>query len=214
MDCSPPGSPSLGFSRQGHWSGAPLPSPMHETEKWKWSLSVVSDSLRPHGLQPTRLLHPWDFPGKDTGVGRHRLLGKANIEWHKWQSRTWGLNESQLLKTWQVGKKTITKPWRCWDVLTEPNGRLTYRLLTPVPDRKRASLIVSLNNNIDTESKERERNTTITNQRPPFTRILCHMQLETQLLFVVVVLSTLAPHRALTFSIIVRLIYVIKLGFS
>ena len=42
--------------------------------KWKWSHSVVSDSSRPHGLQPTRLLHPWDFPGKSTGVGCHRLL--------------------------------------------------------------------------------------------------------------------------------------------
>ena len=56
--------PSLGFSRQEHWSGLPFPSPMHESQKWKWSHSVVSDSLRPHGLQPTRLLHPWDFPGK------------------------------------------------------------------------------------------------------------------------------------------------------
>ena len=28
---------SLGFSRQEHWSGLPFPSPMHETEKWKWS---------------------------------------------------------------------------------------------------------------------------------------------------------------------------------
>jgi len=28
----------------------------------------------PHGLQPTRLLHPWDFPGKNTGVGCHCLL--------------------------------------------------------------------------------------------------------------------------------------------
>ena len=35
---------SLGFSRQEHWSGLPLPSPMHESEKWKWSRSVVSDS--------------------------------------------------------------------------------------------------------------------------------------------------------------------------
>ena len=35
--------PSLGFSRQ-HWSGLPFPSPMHESEKWKWSRSVVSDS--------------------------------------------------------------------------------------------------------------------------------------------------------------------------
>ena len=33
------------------------------------SCSVVPDSLWPHGLQPTRLLCPWDFPGKDTGVG-------------------------------------------------------------------------------------------------------------------------------------------------
>ena len=35
---------------------------------------VVSDSLRPRGLQPTGLLHPWDFPGKNTGVGCHFLL--------------------------------------------------------------------------------------------------------------------------------------------
>ena len=47
---------------------------MHESEKWKGSRSVVSDSSWPHGLQPTRLLHPWDFPGKSTGVGCHCLL--------------------------------------------------------------------------------------------------------------------------------------------
>ena len=35
--------PSLGFSRQKHWSGLPFPSPMHESEKWKCSRSVVSD---------------------------------------------------------------------------------------------------------------------------------------------------------------------------
>ena len=28
-------------------------------------------TVRPRGLQPTRLLHPWDFPGKSTGVGCH-----------------------------------------------------------------------------------------------------------------------------------------------
>ena len=66
--------PSLGFSRQEHWSGLPFPSPMQESEKWKWSRSVVADSSRPHGLQPTRLLCPWDFPGKSTGVGCHCLL--------------------------------------------------------------------------------------------------------------------------------------------
>ena len=30
--------------------------------------------LQPHGLQPSRLLCPWDFPGKNTGVGCHFLL--------------------------------------------------------------------------------------------------------------------------------------------
>ena len=60
--------PSLGFSRQEHWSGLPFPSPMYESVKWKWCCSVVSDSSRPHGPQPTRLLRPWDFPGKGTGV--------------------------------------------------------------------------------------------------------------------------------------------------
>ena len=70
-------SPSMGFSRQEHWSGLPFPSPMHESEKWKSSRSVVSDSSRPHGLQPTRLLHPWNFPGNNTGVGCHCLLPYA-----------------------------------------------------------------------------------------------------------------------------------------
>ena len=70
--CQPP--PPLGFSRQEHWSGLPFPSPMHESENWKWSRSVLSDSSRPHGLQPTRLLRPWDFPGKSPGVGHQCLL--------------------------------------------------------------------------------------------------------------------------------------------
>ena len=66
--------PSLGFSRQEYWSMLPFPAPVHESEKWKWSRSVMADSLWPHGLSPTRLLCPWDFPGKSTGVGCHCLL--------------------------------------------------------------------------------------------------------------------------------------------
>ena len=71
--------PSLGFSRQEHWSGLPFPSSMHESEKWKWSCLVVSNSSQPHGLQPTGLLCPWDFPGKSTGVGCHCLLHRNSI---------------------------------------------------------------------------------------------------------------------------------------
>ena len=36
--------------------------------------SVMSDSVRPHRRQPTRLPCPWDSPGKNTGVGCHCLL--------------------------------------------------------------------------------------------------------------------------------------------
>ena len=36
--------------------------------------SVMSDSVQPHG-EPTRFLCPWDFPGKNTGVGCHLLQG-------------------------------------------------------------------------------------------------------------------------------------------
>ena len=35
------------------------------------SCSLISDSLQPHGLYPTRLLCPWNFPGKNTGMGSH-----------------------------------------------------------------------------------------------------------------------------------------------
>ena len=31
----------------------------------------MADSLQPHGLQPTRLLCPWNFPGKNSGVHSH-----------------------------------------------------------------------------------------------------------------------------------------------
>ena len=37
-------------------------------------------TLRPRGLQPTRLLHPWDSPGKNTGVGCHFLPQCMKVE--------------------------------------------------------------------------------------------------------------------------------------
>ena len=50
--------------------------------------SVVSDSVRPHRRQPTRLPRPWDSPGKNTGVGCHFLLQcmKVKSEWEVAQS--------------------------------------------------------------------------------------------------------------------------------
>ena len=53
---------------------------------------VMSNSLRLHGLQLTRLLCPWDPPGKNTGVGCHVLLQKiflaqgSNLHLLHWQA--------------------------------------------------------------------------------------------------------------------------------
>ena len=41
----------------------------------------MSDSVRPHRPQPTRLPHPWDSPGKNTGVGWGIGLDYRDIEW-------------------------------------------------------------------------------------------------------------------------------------
>ena len=54
--------------------------------------SVVSDSLLPHGLKPTRFFCPCDFPGKNTGVSCHFLLQGVFL--------TQGLNLGLL--PWQV----------------------------------------------------------------------------------------------------------------
>ena len=43
-------------------------------------MSVVSNSVRPHRQQPTRLPRPWDSPGKNTGVGCHFLLQCVKVK--------------------------------------------------------------------------------------------------------------------------------------
>ena len=40
----------------------------------------MSDSVQPHRQQPTRLRHPWDSPGKNTGVGCHFLLQCTKVK--------------------------------------------------------------------------------------------------------------------------------------
>ena len=44
------------------------------------AVSVVYDSVRPHRWQPTRLPRPWDFPGKNAGVGCHFLLQSEKVK--------------------------------------------------------------------------------------------------------------------------------------
>ena len=95
IDGSPPGSPVPGIFQARTLERVAISFFNAGSEKWKWSSSVVSDSVRPHGLQPTRLLHPWDFPGKSTGVGCHRLL----CIWNGWG---WGSQRVGVPEIWLV----------------------------------------------------------------------------------------------------------------
>ena len=73
----------------------------------------MSDYVRPHRRQPTRLPHPWDSPGKNTGVGCHFFLQcvKVKSESEVTQSsdpqRPHGLQPTRLLHPWDFpGKST------------------------------------------------------------------------------------------------------------
>ena len=99
IDGSPPGShvPGILQGRTLEWVAISFSNLLDDSNVWhsllqklanalasqqsnQWgprscvSRSAVSDSLRPHGLQPTRLLCPWDSPGKNTGVDCLSLL--------------------------------------------------------------------------------------------------------------------------------------------
>ena len=75
IDGSPSGFPVPGIlqARTLEWAAISFSS------VWKWSRSVVSDFWQLHGLQPTRLRCPWDFPGKSTGVECHCLLHSNSL---------------------------------------------------------------------------------------------------------------------------------------
>ena len=67
--------------------------------------SVMSDSLPPCGLSPARLLCPWNFPGKNTGVGCHFLLQGS--------SPTQGWSPHLLLLALAGGFFTASEPLDC-----------------------------------------------------------------------------------------------------
>ena len=78
--------------------GVGLPGSESSLSLWLFSHSVVSASLRPHGLKPTRHLCPWNSPGKNTGAGCHFLLQGIFL--------TQGSNMGLL--HWQVGSLPLS----------------------------------------------------------------------------------------------------------
>ena len=88
------------------------------------SHSVVSDSVQPRGLQPARLLGPWNPPGKNTGVGCHFLLQGI--------FPTQGSNWVTPNLHWQAGSLPPGKPIVIQEMKTRDNKRcvICYRVKT------------------------------------------------------------------------------------
>ena len=76
IDGSLPGSPIPGIlqARTLEWVAISF------SNAWKWKVKVKSLSRVRLLATPTRLLSPWDFPGKNTGVGCHHLLQKTTMQ--------------------------------------------------------------------------------------------------------------------------------------
>ena len=92
IDSSPPGSPAPGIlqARTLEWVAISF------SNAWK---------SQPHGLQPSRLLRPWDLPGKSTGVGCHCLL-----QFDPWSAPTLWPPDA---KNWLIWKDPDAgKDWR------------------------------------------------------------------------------------------------------
>ena len=117
--------PSLGFSRQEHWSGLPFPSPMHESEKWKWSRSVCSTLSDPMDCS---------LPGSSIhGIFQAKVL--------EWGDTAFSMNETSALK--RRGQRTSSlsflhvriqevishlQPWPWFRTRTWPCWHADFRL--------------------------------------------------------------------------------------
>ena len=100
----------------------------------------MSDSVRPHRRQPTRLPRPWDSPGKNTGVGGHSLLQcmKAKGENEVTSvvsdsSRPHGLQATRLLRPWDLPGKSTGVGCHC---------RLLYIVIAQTLQRSSTSVAV------------------------------------------------------------------------
>ena len=108
----------------------------------------MSDSLQPHRLQPTRLLRPWDSPGKSTGVGCHRLLQRTfPTQSHRicrillashWSVIVWfgTILKFYIFENNSVNKDQIFPSVRCHSICSECLKTPTYSanyIFSPIP---------------------------------------------------------------------------------
>ena len=91
----------------------------------------MSNSVRPHRQQPTRLRHPWDSPGKNTGVGCHLLFQCRKVK-VKLLSRVWLLS-TPWTAAYQSPPSMGFSRQEYWSGLPVPSLDLKY-YITPFLD--------------------------------------------------------------------------------
>ena len=98
---------NVGIQSDGQkWDKSSESSDLYETLQSVIESSVISESLRPHGLQPTRLLCPWNFPGKNTGMVCYFLLQIESYFHPKWVLRLIQLCSIHRLTPWKLNNST------------------------------------------------------------------------------------------------------------
>ena len=145
--------PSLGFSRQEYWNGLSFPSPVHESETWKWSCSVVgvgcyfllpcmkvkSESEVAQSCLTLRDPMDCSLPGASVhGIFQARVLESAAIAFF---DQLGSLLQMSIMSGETLGRKCITKlgtrqiihehrkwPWCVQDKLQKSSVKL-YLLL-------------------------------------------------------------------------------------
>ena len=73
--------------------------------------SLVLNSLWPHGLQPTRLFCPWDFPGKNTGVCCHFLSRGSSQARDQTHISCVSCTGRQIIYHWATGEAIFKVRW-------------------------------------------------------------------------------------------------------
>ena len=129
---------SPGWCRWRNWA---FPKDISQRSRSKCCCLVTKSCLTllwPHGLEPTRVLYPWDFPGENAGADCHFLLrihGPVLIHQHR--SSSWSHFDLEALMLFPVGSEyPISLGWICYRCQPTVLLKVLQNLFIHFPERK------------------------------------------------------------------------------
>ena len=116
--------PSLGFSRQEHWSGLPFPSPMHESEKWKVKVKLLScvRLLATSWIAASQAPPSTGFSKQEYWSGVPLPSPKSSHRWYRNKSARIYCNRTFFYGHWNLNliKPTHVTKYYCFDFFPQP----------------------------------------------------------------------------------------------